>query len=189
MPGLDAQWEALDCLRQVISKWKLAKGEGRSDIVPNVLYYFSGGIDTRFLNKISPLATDLGVRLYRAKVKFTRAGSVEEPEDYESRRQAAHFRHRYGDSDDEDDGKNDDVKFDEVLIEEFTVKKLVTLDGNLLDKTAGMPFGKGEIIPISVLDSFDKPDGRRYGGIWVNRFNITDRSRLLTVSSYRKANG
>lgn len=180
MPGLDAQKEALESLRRGFLRWKQVREEGRPDYVPDVLYYFSDAIDLRFLNKLSPLMSELGVHLYRAEIKFTRAGTVEEPGNYQSRREQIEHRRRYKDSDlesDSDDGRFDDVELDETLTEDFTIKKLVTLDGNVLDETTGIPFDARETIPISVVDNFDEPDDHEYGGIWVNYPDILDRRK------------
>ncbi|KLO12538.1 hypothetical protein SCHPADRAFT_410781 [Schizopora paradoxa] len=169
MPGLDAQREAIESLRRGLLRWKEVKEENRSDYLPDVLYYFSDAIDLRFLNKLSPLMSELGVHLYRAEIKFTRGGSVIEPDDYKSRREKIEYRRRYEDSDDdedEDDGRYDDVELDEILTEDFSIKKLVALDGTHLDETTGIPFDERETIPMSVLDDFDEPDDQEYGGIW-----------------------
>ncbi|KLO06361.1 hypothetical protein SCHPADRAFT_933112 [Schizopora paradoxa] len=164
MPGLDGQWGAFNSVRRLLLRWKQVKKEDRSDIVPNVLYYFWDEEDTRILLKLAHLASELGVKLYRAKIKFTRAGSATEDADE---------RHGSGDSDDDDDddaGRDDGVEIDEICAEDFTIQKLVTLDGNLLDDAAGIPFDARETVPISVLDDFDEPDKQDWVSEWLDQY-------------------
>ncbi|KLO12536.1 hypothetical protein SCHPADRAFT_410767 [Schizopora paradoxa] len=162
LPGLDVQAEGVEGVRQVLLRWMQKKKGNDANTIAEVLYYIWDE-DPRLTAQLAPLASELGITLYRAEVEMYRFGSVTEPGDYQARRTDVRRRGDYGNG---DEGQNDDVEFDEVHAEEFRIQKLTSLNGEIVKGFKEIPFEESMFIPMDFKDELDKPDKREYGGIW-----------------------
>lgn len=119
----------------------------------------------RLLKCIAPLASELGINVYRARVEIHHAGTADEPADYEARRMTARYLGSAGNG--EDEGEDDDVEFAEIYVEEFTIMKLTDSNGARVKNVSNLTFDERQIIPEDFRDNLDKPNRRRFDGIFV----------------------
>ncbi|KLO12537.1 hypothetical protein SCHPADRAFT_941109 [Schizopora paradoxa] len=156
IPSLNALADALTGVRRVLLNWKQAWEGGGSNGIPDVFYFFTTEFDDyredehfeededpRLSKRISPLASELGIKLYKAELEIHQDGTIVEPK-----------------------GMDDEVEFKEIDREEFRILNLATLDGVPVKRISGITFDENQIIPSSFRDDMVAPDKRYFGGIW-----------------------
>lgn len=140
--------------RLVLRDWREALEGTTPSNAPDVLYYIPKKDVDSLVERIAPIAAELGVNLYQARIEIRQAGDI------------------YGY--DENEWGCDDVKLNAIDQEKFKVEELSTLDDVPVHGFTEVSINENEIIPE------DFRDGLEADGEWDREFD----GPTISVSIY-----